>query len=88
MKMCITSYTCFFKLLDKFNDVFFIGVKSNCHNPNFGRTIKVKGLQGCRPRENPRVTSHTPRSVGKCEGMNPHTTKATLTLGDGVLVDS
>ncbi len=34
------------------------------------------------------VTSHAPKSVGKCEGMNPHTPKATPTLGDGVPVDS
>jgi len=47
---------------------------------------KAKGLQRCGPRGSPRVTSHTPGSVGKCEGVNPHTPKATLTLGDGVLV--
>jgi hypothetical protein len=48
---------------------------------------KAKGLQGCGPRESPRVTSHTPVSVGKCEGVNPHTPKATPILGNGVLVD-
>jgi len=48
---------------------------------------KAKGLQGCRPKGSPKVTSHTPESVGKCEGMNPHTPKATPTLGDGVPVD-
>jgi hypothetical protein len=34
--------------------------------------------------------SHTARSreCGKCEGMNPHTPKATPTLGDVVLMDS
>jgi len=45
-------------------------------------------LQTCGPRGNPGVTSHTPGSVGKCEGVNPHTPKATPTLGDGVPVDS
>ncbi len=59
-----------------------------CRNPNFGFATKAKGLQGCKPRESPRVTSHTPGSVGKCEGMNPHTPKATPTLGNGVPVDS
>jgi len=49
---------------------------------------KVKGLQGCRPKESSGVTSHTPGSVGKCEGVNPHTPKATPTLGDGVLMES
>jgi len=45
-------------------------------------------LQGCGPKGSPIVTSHTPGSVRKCEGMNPHTPKATPTLGDEVLVDS
>ncbi len=44
------------------------------------------GLQP-RLRGSPGVTSHTPGSVGKCEGVNPHTPKATPTLGDGVPVD-
>jgi hypothetical protein len=53
-----------------------------------GLRPRQKGLQGCRPRGSPWVTSHTPGSVRKCEGVNPHTPKATLTLGDGVPVDS
>jgi len=44
-------------------------------------------LQGCGPRGSLGVTSHTPESVGKCEGVNPKP-KATPTLGDGVPVDS
>ncbi len=55
----------------------------DCHNPSFGLVTKAKGLQGCGPKESPGVTSHTPESVGKCEGVNPHTPKATPTLGDG-----
>jgi len=57
-----------------------------CRNPGFGFTTKAKGLQGCGPTESLGVTSHTPRSVRKCEGVNLHTPKATPTLGDGVLV--
>jgi len=54
-------------------------------NPSFGLVTKAKGLQGCGPRgspgvkargsprvkarRSPRVTSHTPRSVRKCEGV-------------------
>ncbi len=49
---------------------------------------KAKGLQGCGPKGTPGVTSRTPGSVGKCEGVNPHTPKTTLALGDGVPVDS
>jgi len=59
-----------------------------CHNPSFGLVTKAKGLQGCGPKESPGVTSHTPGNVGKFEGVNLHTSKATPTLGDGVLMDS
>jgi hypothetical protein len=60
----------------------------HCRNPSFGLATKAKGLQGCGPKGSSKVTSGTPGSVGKCEGVNPHTPKATLTLGDGVPVDS
>jgi hypothetical protein len=63
-------------------------IRDRCRNPSFGLVTKAKGLQGCGPRESPGVTSHTPGSVEKCEGVNPHTPKATPTLGDGVPVDS
>jgi len=53
-----------------------------------GLRPRQKGLRGCGPRKILRVTSHTPGSVRKCEGVNPHTPKATPTLGDGVPVDS
>jgi len=59
-----------------------------CRNPSLGLAAKAKGLQGCGPRGSPGVTSHTPGSVRKCEGMNAHTPKATPTLGDGVPMDS
>jgi hypothetical protein len=59
-----------------------------CRNPSFGLATKAKGLQGCGPKGSPGVTSGTLGSVGKCEGVNPHTPKATPALGDGVLVDS
>ncbi len=49
---------------------------------------KAKGLQGYGPRGSLRVKSHTPGSVRKCEGVNPHTPKAISTLGDGVPMDS
>jgi hypothetical protein len=60
----------------------------HCRNPGFRLATKAKGLQECGPRGSPGVTSHTPGSVRKCEGVNPHTPKATPTLGDGVPVDS
>jgi len=68
----------------------------SCRNLNFWLTTKAKALQGCGPRgslgikarKSPGVISQTPGSVRKCEGVNPHTPKATPTLGDGVPVDS
>jgi hypothetical protein len=60
----------------------------NCRNPSFGLATKAKGLQGCGPKGSPGVTSGTPGSVGKREGVNPHTPKATPALGGGVQVDS
>jgi len=44
-----------------------------------------------KQKKNPGITSHTPESVRSAkeyEGMNPHTLKATPTLGDEVPVDS
>jgi hypothetical protein len=64
------------------------GVEFVCRNPSFGLATKAKGLQGCGPKGSPGVTSGTPRSVGKREGANPHTPKATPALGEGVPVDS
>jgi len=49
--------------------------------------VKAKALQGCGSRGSREITSHTPGSVRKCEGVNTHTPKATPTLGDGVPVD-
>jgi hypothetical protein len=46
-----------------------------CRNPSFGLATKAKGLQECGPRGSLGVTSHTPRSVRKCEEVNPHTPK-------------
>jgi len=59
-----------------------------CRNPSLGLATKAKGLQGYGPRGSSGITSHTPGNVRKCEGVNPHTPKATPTLGDGVPVDS
>jgi len=49
---------------------------------------KVKGSSRVKARGSPGVTSHTLGSVEKCEGVSPHTPKATPTWGDGVPVDS
>jgi len=47
------------------------------------KACKVVGQE-----RSPGVISHAPKSVGECEGMNPHTPKGTPTLGVGILVNS
>jgi hypothetical protein len=45
-------------------------------------------MERCGLRMQPRSHIHTPRSVGKCEGMNPRTPKWASTLGIRVPIDS
>ncbi len=45
--------------------------------------VKAKALQECGLRASPGVLE----SVREYERVNPHTPKATPTLGDGILVD-
>jgi hypothetical protein len=54
------------------------------HNPTLGLATKAKTYKGASQEGSSGVTSHVLRSVGKCEGMNPHTP----TLGVGVSMDS
>jgi hypothetical protein len=42
-----------------------------CHNLNLGLVTKAKVDKGVGQEWSLGVTSHAPRSVGKCEGMNP-----------------
>jgi hypothetical protein len=90
----VANTTCFFELhthevmtIHKWH-IWLKFCNHICRNPSFGLATKAKGLQGCGPKGSLGVTSGTPGSVGKCEGVNPHTPKATPTLGDGVSVDS
>jgi len=50
-----------------------------CRNPSLGLMTKARGLQGCGPRGSLGVTPHVLESVRRCEGVNPHTPKATPT---------
>ncbi len=52
-----------------------------------GSRPRQRGCKGAG-QEEAQEPRHIPGSVGKCEGVNPHTPKATPTLGDGVPVDS
>jgi len=49
--------------------ILMLFIDFSCCKPSFGFATKAKGLQGCGPRRSPGVTSHTPRSVRKCEGV-------------------
>jgi hypothetical protein len=62
-------------------------VSSRCYNPSLGFATKAKGLQGFGPRRKPGSHITCSHECEKCEGMNPHTPKATPTLRDGVLMD-
>jgi hypothetical protein len=59
-----------------------------CRNPSLGLATKAKAYKGAGQERSSGITSQTPRSVGKCEGMNLHTPKRVPTLGVGVSVDS
>ncbi len=63
-------------------------IKSKCHNPSLGLATKARAYKVVNQEGSSGVMPHAPESVGKCEGMNPHTSKGASTLGVGVLVDS
>jgi hypothetical protein len=58
-----------------------------CHNPNLGLTTKARACKVAGQEGSPGVMSHASGSVGKCEGMNPHTPKGASTLGVRVPMD-
>jgi len=64
------------------NDVEYV----ECHNPSLGLTTKARACKVASQEGSPRVMLHASGSVGKCEGMNPHTFKGTSTLRVGVSV--
>ncbi len=59
----------------------------NCCNPSLGFVPKARACKGEGQDESMEVISHALRSVGECEGMNPHTFKGVPALGVGVLMD-
>jgi hypothetical protein len=62
-------------------------IKSKCRNPSLGLATKARVYKVVNQEGSPGVTPHALENVGKCEGMNPHTSKGASTLGVGVLVD-
>jgi hypothetical protein len=47
-------------------------MQAKCHNPSLGLTTKARACKGASQEGSPGNTFHAPKSVGKCEGMNPH----------------
>jgi hypothetical protein len=47
--------------------------------PKQGLVIKARACKGANQKKSPWITSHAPRSVKECEGINPHTPKWALT---------
>jgi hypothetical protein len=62
--------------------------KAHCHNPNLGLTTKARACKNAKQERSSGGTSYTPRNVGECERMNPHTPKWAPTLGVGIPMDS
>jgi len=58
------------------------------HNPNLGLVTKAKACKVAGQEGSPGVTLHALGNVRKCEGMNPHTSNGTFTLGVSIPVDS
>ncbi len=57
------------------------------HGSQGKEAAKVRAKKRPYTKRSMGITSHTPGSVRKCEGVNPHTPKATPTLGGGVFED-
>jgi hypothetical protein len=62
--------------------------QNSCRNPRLRLTTKTRACKNVGQEGSPRVTFHAPGSAKGCEGMNPHTSEGTPTLGVGVPVDS
>jgi len=62
--------------------------KSLCCNPSLRIATKARACESASQVWSPRITFHGFISVGKCEGMNPHTPKWAPILGVGVPMDS
>jgi hypothetical protein len=60
---------------------------NDCCNFNFGLMTKARAYKGAGHEWSPWITFHALGSVGKCDGMNPHTFKWVPTLGVGLSMD-
>jgi hypothetical protein len=96
LNICHCFITIFVAILTKLSFIVLLSFTSYfipismacCRNPNLGLATKAKTCIGADREWSPRVTFHALGSLGKCEGMNPHTPKWVLILGVGVPMDS
>jgi len=87
--ICFLFFKCLF--LDDFVPCFdcvCFFLDNVCHNPNLGLATKGRVYKRAKQEGDSGDTPYTLRSARECEGMNPHTPKATLTWGVGVSKDS
>jgi len=70
-----------------FDTFDLVVIYKRCRNPSIRLATKARACKGESQKGSPGITSHAPRSVGECEGMNPHTPKWTPILGVKVLMD-
>jgi hypothetical protein len=56
-------------------EYIFISLPNICRNLNLGLVTKARACKGASQEGSMGVTSHAPRSVGECEGMNLHIPK-------------
>jgi hypothetical protein len=63
-------------------------MKVKSYNFSLGLTTNAKAYKGAGQKWNPRVTFHSLKSVGKCEGINLHIPNWAPTLEVGVSMDS
>jgi hypothetical protein len=75
------------KLLKVLGRESWWGVLLLCCNPSFGLATKARACWSAGQKWIPIVAFNVLRSVGECDGMNPHIPKWVFTLGIGVLMD-
>jgi hypothetical protein len=66
---------------------FALSLLLHCYNHSLELKTKARACKGASQVWNLGITFHDPGSVGKCEGMNPHTPNWIPTLGIIVMMD-
>ncbi len=86
IKACVHQHIMHLKTNTFGSWIFFINLL--CCNLSLGLVTKARACEGACQEWNLGITFHVPKSLEKCEGMNPHTPKWALILGVEVSMDS